>query len=172
MIIQKYASSACFSDDMKYRYWLIRQWDPDKRMAVFIMLNPSTADAEKDDPTIRRCIGFAREWGYGGIKVLNLFAFRTSDPKHLRKARDPIGKHNLCMIEGATSPGNSENGIIIAAWGAIDGHQDHIQEVIKIAIRGRPIHCIALTKHGCPAHPLYLPANLKPQIFAENGGGQ
>src|SRR5262245_19133112 len=77
-----------------YRYWLTRTWDNSLRRVCWVMLNPSTADAEQDDPTIRRCVGFARSWGAGGIIVVNLFAFRASDPKALLRAADPVGPDN------------------------------------------------------------------------------
>src|SRR5712664_2208515 len=86
--------SAGFSCCGLYRYWLRRHWDAELPPVCFVMLNPSTADAERDDPTIRRCCGFSRRWGYGGIVVVNLYAFRTSDPCCLRNAVHPVGPEN------------------------------------------------------------------------------
>lgn len=165
MIVQKQEAWACFTDDMKYRYWLKRIWDPEKPMVLFIMLNPSTADAEHDDPTIKRCIGFAKAWGYGSIWVVNLFAFRATNPKYLWKEKDPKGKHNYCTIEGAVGKCD----LVIAAWGAIDTHYDHIKEVCKIVTCKKDLHCISLTKDGKPAHPLYLARDLKPTVYKPKG---
>lgn len=87
--------SAIISECGKYRYSLSRIWDENKANVLFIMLNPSTADGDVDDPTIRRCIGFAKSWGYGGIYVGNLFAYRATDPKELLKVENPIGFENI-----------------------------------------------------------------------------
>ena len=85
---------ATFSRDRRYRYRLWRRWDRSRAVVAFVMLNPSTADAMHDDPTIRRCVGFARAWGFGGVDVVNLFALRATDTRALRKAADPIGPAN------------------------------------------------------------------------------
>lgn len=87
--------TAIISEDEKYRYQLSRCWDETKPRILFIMLNPSTADANIDDPTIRRVISFAKSWGYGGVYVGNLFAFRSTDPKGLKQIADPVGENNM-----------------------------------------------------------------------------
>ena len=98
-----------------YRYSLTRKWEAWKGTVNFIMLNPSTADAQEDDPTIRRCIGFAKAWGYGGIVVTNLFAYRATNPKELKKVDKPFGEHNhLYQLEAAVI--SSE--LTVCAWGA------------------------------------------------------
>lgn len=100
----------------QYRYWLSRQWDTSLPMVCFIMLNPSTADDNEDDPTIRKCTGFARRMGYGAIQVVNLFALRSTDPTKLRTAMDPIGPDTdewICQTAGACRR-------VICAWGALD----------------------------------------------------
>ena len=94
---------ATFSTCGRYRYTLTRIWgEPDGERAAFILLNPSTADAEKDDPTIRRCIAYARAWGFVGLEILNLFAWRSTDPHNLRMVPDPIGPMNLANIHAVT----------------------------------------------------------------------
>ncbi len=87
-------TGADFDGTGAYRYSLWREWDSRRPIVAFVMLNPSTADAAKDDPTIRRCASFARSWGYGSLEVVNLFAYRASEPKRLRQTPDPIGPAN------------------------------------------------------------------------------
>src|SRR5689334_19453129 len=99
----------------RYRYVLTRQVGPGSRRATFVMLNPSTADATNDDPTIRRCIGFAREWGCGRLVVLNLFAFRATDPADLKRAIDPVGPENRDWFERTLRP--PHDGPLVCAWG-------------------------------------------------------
>lgn len=139
----------------KYRYLLWRIWDKTKQYAVFIMLNPSTADAQADDPTIRRCINFAKFMGYGGIKVVNLFAFRATDPLELKKVYDPVGRENKAYIQEAVK----DAGVIIAAWGA-KGKNMHT-DIRSLLSEVPKIYCFGATKDGCPKHPLYLKANSK-----------
>jgi len=146
MVLQ---SSAVISDCGQYRYQLGRRWG-DGPSCVFIMLNPSTADAEKDDPTIRRCIGFAKREGCGGLIVVNLFAFRATQPEVLLSAADPIGPENDAYIADALS---KESGPIIAAWGAWgDGRRGRI---VAARFPGR-LQALGATKDGRPRHPLYV----------------
>ena len=121
----------------------------------FVMLNPSTADAEEDDPTIRRCIGFAGNMGYGGIEVVNLFAYRATNPKALADARDPVGPEN----DEAILEAMKGTGIVVCAWGALhfDGLADRVGEVLALLKRANLVTaCLALTQDGEPRHPLYL----------------
>lgn len=115
------------------------------------MLNPSTADARRDDPTVRRCIGFARDWGYGGIEVVNIFALRATDPRELRSARDPIGPRNDAFIlrAAAGSP-------VVVAWGIHGALGD--RGVLALKLFGARSRLLALgrTRSGAPRHPLYL----------------
>ena len=90
---------AVISQDNKYRYQLSRIWDNEKPTVLFIMLNPSTADADADDPTIRRVVNFAKSWGYGGVFVGNLYAFRSTDPKGLKHTEDPVGEENIAHVQ-------------------------------------------------------------------------
>lgn len=143
-------SAAVISPCGAYRYTLTRTWGPGK-MAVFVMLNPSTADARQDDPTIRRCRGFARREGCGGLVVVNLFAFRATSPADMKAARDPVGPQNdatlIRVLDDADGP-------IIAAWGAHGSYRGRDREVAGLI--DAPWMCLGLTKAGAPRHPLYV----------------
>lgn len=143
---------ACLSDDRKYRYALGRIWEPGAhKTLVVIGLNPSTADETEDDPTIRRCIGFAKSFGCGGLTMLNLFGFRSTDPKGLRSCADPIGPENDLTLLSARM---QENTTIVAAWGAHGSYLHRDREVRKM-FNGQ-LHHLGFTKDGHPRHPLYL----------------
>ena len=146
---------ATFSPCMAYRYTLTRTWDA-RSPAVFIGLNPSTADASIDDPTIRRCIRFAATWSCGGMIMLNLFAYRATDPKAMLDAPDPIGPDNDAALLRICKHAD----LIVAAWGTHGTHQGRAERVIGM-LDGR-LSALRITKHGHPAHPLYLPAVLEP----------
>lgn len=156
---------AVISDDGKYRYWLSRQINSmvDKP-CVFIMLNPSTADATKDDPTIRRCIGYAKAWDCSELIVVNLFALRSAYPWVLwdDKTIDPIGPDNDDAIQQAVDI--AHNGIIICAWGQNGGYMDRGNAVLGMIEHLNPCY-LRLSKHGFPCHPLYLRGELKPIQF-------
>ena len=143
------------SEDRAYRYRLSRVWADGPR-ATFVMLNPSTADAHADDPTLRRCIGFARHWGLGGLNVVNVYAFRATSPAALWKVSDPVGPENNRFLEEAAASGE----VLVAAWGA-HAKQERVQEVLAIPGFER-LTCLRTTKHGYPSHPLYLPKELSP----------
>lgn len=151
------SASATFSPDRTYRYALTRTWSTGQPPAVFIMLNPSTADAFIQDPTIRRCVGFARLWGCGGLLVCNLFALRSTDPNGLYTHTDPVGADNNAVIADrltSTDPSSP----IIAAWGAHGVYLDRDREVTAlIQDSNRPLLCLGETKAGQPRHPLYVP---------------
>lgn len=138
-----------------YRYHLRRKW-ADGPIALFCMLNPSTATESEDDPTIRRCIGFARGWGCGSLEVVNLFAWRSFDPKELLvPLRDVVGPRNDEFIEKAAK----EATYVIAAWGAFPRAKNRGAQVVQLLSRWKPVHCLGLTKDGAPRHPLYLKSN-------------
>lgn len=144
-------TGAQFSKCRKYRYALWRTWQAGDGHVTFIGLNPSTADETMDDPTIRRCIGFAQSWGFGGINMLNLFAYRATDPKILKKVDDPIGDRNdryLSMYCDAA-------GLNIACWGTRGAFMDRGKKVIELLGRGS-LSCFGFTNGGQPKHPLYL----------------
>jgi hypothetical protein len=146
-----------------YRYRLDRRWSGGEGLCGFIMLNPSTADERSDDPTIRRCIGFAKSWGYSGLIVGNLFAFRATVPTVLLAARDPVGGGANAL---ALADLIDEAALIICAWGQFSGVGEHGgQAIALIRSRGRLPHCLGLTRQGAPRHPLYLPARTQPVII-------
>lgn len=146
------ASSAVLSDDGAYRYELARTWG-DGPPAGFIMLNPSTADADVDDPTIRRCIGFARRLNCDGLLVANLFGLRATDPRELAEHPDPVGHLNDAHIGRLIV----EADVVIVAWGAHPNTSRRVAAVVELAeAAGRVLHCLGKTKAGSPRHPLYL----------------
>jgi len=149
---------AQFSTDRLYRYALWRTWQEGEGHTMFIGLNPSTADETVDDPTIRRCIGFAHSMGYGGIYMLNLCAFRSTDPRGLKRVADPIGPDNLRYIEMYAKTA----GKVIAAWGN-HGWSRSRDTMRLIRSLGVEVWCFGRTKTGCPKHPLYLRADTELQ---------
>lgn len=156
-------SDAEISNCGRYRYSLGRHWDtPALPVLCYVMLNPSTADASQDDPTVTRCIERAKRLGFGGIVVLNLFAYRATDPLELWNVPDPIGPRNDATIRHVVR--HPSVGMVICGWGA---HGDMMQRdatVLKILRdAGVKPHALRLTKGGMPAHPLYLPYSLTPE---------
>lgn len=151
---------ATISDCGKYRYWLERRWEEHKDYLNFIMLNPSTADAEVDDPTIRKCIGFAKKWGYGGIHVTNLFAFRATDPSELERCECPIGPNNGSYLEA----GILSAPVTICAWGANKMAAKLAPKIAGLLKNGRAM-ALRRNKDGSPAHPLYVPYSVTPVDF-------
>ena len=151
---------ATFSACRAYRYSLWRVWDEDGPTLCVIGLNPSTANETADDPTIRRCIGFARAWGYGRLVMTNLFACRSTDPKGLLAVADPVGPENDDVLELAAGYGG-----VLAAWGAHPIAKARAAEVLRL-LGWREIECLGLTKGGAPRHPLYVPAATTPVVYA------
>lgn len=146
----------------RYRYALWREWGsrPAWSYATFVMLNPSTADAELDDPTIRRCIGFAKAWGLDGLYVVNLYALRATDPRELRKAADPVGPANDERLAQAAHAALATRTPLVAAWGA---HAEPARvEAVLQGTAGAAWSTLGLTKAGQPRHPLYLRADSRP----------
>jgi hypothetical protein len=149
---------AVFSSCGLYRYQLSRDWANGPRLA-FIMLNPSTADSDVDDPTIRRCVGFARDGGYGGILIGNLFAWRATDAIEIKKSSQPIGSANDAALAKIIMNAPT----IVCAWGNGGTYMDRNDQVLRmIRNLGRRPHCLRMTKQGHPSHPLYLPRGLRP----------
>lgn len=142
---------AHFSNCRTYRYALWRTWDKAKGHVMFIGLNPSTADETKDDPTIRRCIEFAKYWGFGEIYMLNIFAFRTTNPKDLKKANNPIGPENDKFLRKYFDV----LGFNVACWGLHGEYLNRGLEIIDMLGREN-LQCFGLTKNGQPKHLLYL----------------
>lgn len=147
----------------EYRYELRRWWGAeDAPYVLFVMLNPSTADADVDDPTIRRCIGFTKSWGYSRLFVGNLFAYRATRPAELKTARDPVGHPNDVWLRSMARGAK----LVIAAWGA-HGPAGRAAEVTTILTEWGEVHCLGLTKAGRPRHPLYVRGETQPVPFAQ-----
>jgi len=142
-------ASAELDDDLIYRYALWRVWDDDRPYVQFIGLNPSTADAVEDDPTIRKCYGFASRWGYGGFCMTNLFAFRATKPAVMKRAVDPVGPENDQWLNAVASFAD----IQVAAWGLHGRHRGRDKIVLAMFPN---LQCIHVTKDGHPGHPLML----------------
>jgi hypothetical protein len=152
--------SAAISRCGHYRWWLRRSWAREHGLVVcFLMLNPSTADARRDDPTIRRCLGFARAWGFAILEVRNLFAWRATDPRELLAAPDPTGGSR--GDRELASALNSD--LIVAAWGAwVPFARDN--EALAL-LGGRQLMCLGRTRNGQPRHPLYVRENTRLEVF-------
>ena len=151
-------SGALFSPCEKYRYRLWRRWDFSLSRACWIMLNPSTADAMKDDQTIRKCVEFTKRFGYGGIEVVNLFAWRATKPAALKRVSDPIGPSNDAAIKNAADGVNRGGGIVICAWGRHFGKSKRRLRVLDILEEiGADPWVLQFNKDATPAHPLMLP---------------
>lgn len=141
---------ASFSRCQRYRYQLSRRWQVGQGRCVFIGLNPSTADATQDDPTIRRCMGFVRDWGYQELLMVNLFAYRTPNPRELKQACDPVGPGNRRAVRRACE--NAD--LVVAAWGAHGTFRHQAQRWAPMLIPLR-LQCFGLTRQLQPVHPLY-----------------
>lgn len=156
------AGPAILSEDRRYRYRLTRVWDPEGKKLVFIGLNPSTADETQLDPTLRRCLRFGYEWDegrFGCFAMLNLFAFRATDPKEMKLAYFPVGPENdRYLVETALMAD-----MVVACWGvhgAFRGRDVIVRNLL--AECGVPLYHLGLTRDGHPRHPLYLSANTTP----------
>ncbi len=166
-------NGAVISGCGNYRYRLWRRWQPiGWPMATFIMLNPSTADAHTDDATIRKCVGFAKRWGMGGIYVGNLFAYRATKPTDMmrRDVSDPVGPENemhlMAMCQEASSS-LDEGGTIICAWGTNGNYMHQDQTFLGWCemdwlVNVGAVKALRLTGKGMPEHPLYVPYDVKP----------
>jgi hypothetical protein len=171
------AGSATLSGDGRFRFRLTRVLGTGVKICCFIMLNPSTADHEADDPTIRRCVGYAKAWECSDLHVVNLFAWRTSSPEELKKAaRDPLKPdiegvaHNQRFINQSVIAAYVSGGPVICAWGGNGRLLDQDLRVMRAVPAGffRPM-ALGLGKNGDPLHPLYLPKTLVPMPFRARG---
>jgi hypothetical protein len=153
---------ADFSPCRRYRYYLWRRLAPiEGKSVLFIMLNPSSADEKHDDPTIRRCIGYASAWGFTDLGIANIFALRSTDPHVLYTAADPVGEDNDYALEHQAEM----HDLVVCAWGVHGLLRDRSAAVRKLLARVE-LHYLRLTNAGEPGHPLYLPADLKPTKWA------
>lgn len=157
-----WVSTAVFGGENNiYRYRLSRIWDKTLPKLLFSMLNPSKATAERSDPTVTRCIGFAAMLGFGGLEVVNIFALRSTDPEALYDHWEPVGADNDDHIIEA----RRECGMVICAWGKHGVLQDRGAKVHRLLKELGPVHCLKLNRDGSPGHPLYIPAVTKPFEF-------
>ena len=163
------AADARFSKCGTWRYWLMREWEPDnyKGKVIFIMCNPSTADHRVNDPTVAKCVRYAKDWGFGGLFVLNIFALKSTDPKLLYTHENPVGDENDEHIRETIElnalrdlPGSLR---VICAWGthgALKNRGKQVKNMLdEMGIRA---HALKLTKDGHPQHPLYIPKDQQP----------
>lgn len=169
-------ATAVLSACERYRFRLARVWDWKRPRMIFVMLNPSTADAATDDPTIRRCRGFAKRENCGGFEVVNLFAWRATDPADLLRADDPVGDGNDRYIADAMAPSDPPtdppNGPVVAAWGAHPAARLRAPAVATQLCWLVPfhLHCLGTSKDGSPRHPLMLRADTPLQPFPVRKG--
>lgn len=155
-------STAVYSDCENYRYSLTRIWDPEGRKAAFVMLNPSTATEVQNDPTVERCERRARALGFGAFTVTNIFAWRDTDPKKMRKAIDPVGRENDNAIREACEWADQ----IVAAWGTHGAHLErgqHVENLLRAS--GLSVYHLGLSKAGHPKHPLYIAYAQQPELW-------
>ncbi|UWQ97627.1 DUF1643 domain-containing protein [Rhodobacteraceae bacterium M385] len=156
------ASVAVYSDCEAYRYSLTRVWDEAGERGLFIMLNPSTATEVQNDPTVERCERRSRALGYGAFRVLNIFAYRATDPRDMRRAEDPVGPEN----DAALLQGLDWADRVICAWGT---HGEHLGRGPEVAAllkgTGRELLHLGLSKAGHPKHPLYIGYKVQPQVW-------
>lgn len=145
----------------KYRYSLYRTWNETRPKIGWVMLNPSTADAKQDDPTIRKIIKFSSGWGYGGLTVVNLYAYRSAYPNILDEVTDPVGPEN----DKAIIHSLENHHRIMAAWGKHTGLRaiTVCEYLVRTFAR---VYCLRKNNDGTPKHPLYIPRDTKPILFA------
>lgn len=157
---------AILSECGLYRYSLWEKWKvgPEtsaKGMVLFVLLNPSTADASRNDPTFVRCREFAKAWGYSGFFKANLFAYRATDPRQMKIANDPVG--GLCDVYLKKMAVTSS--LIVVGWGRHGFFRGRDAEVLNLLAEFGTVHSLKTNKDGSPSHPLYLPKTLKPVVY-------
>lgn len=158
--------SAEISKCGQYRYNLIRGWDPDLPPMAFVGLNPSTADGRADDPTIRRCVQFAKDWGYGSLTMVNLYAYRATDPRAVLACAtedEAYGPANTLYLRETARITRARGGIVVPCWGASKLATHWCGRIgYTLGLLSDPVHVLGLTKDGAPRHPLYVPASTAP----------
>ncbi|GJM19813.1 MAG: hypothetical protein DHS20C14_20260 [Phycisphaeraceae bacterium] len=152
---------AGFDQSRRYRYTLGRRWAPAGRSVCFCLLNPSTADASVLDPTLTRCLGFARRWGFHAMTVVNIFALRSTDPGGLYDADDPVGPRNDAAIRRSAARAD----LVVVGWGNHGDLHARGAEITSILADLCDPMCWAITKPGHPKHPLYLKSTQELQPF-------
>ena len=154
--MQYTSQNARFSCCRRYRYSLERSWSGGRGRVLFIGLNPSTADQHRDDATIRRCVGFAKSWGFSSMEIVNLFAYRATYPKDLKRAADPVGRRNPFWISKAYRAADQT----IACWG---NEGNFLSRADELRQQLTDLYCLKINQNRQPAHPLYLKADLLPR---------
>ena len=159
------AKGATISDDGLYRYVLWRVWDTNLPTALFVMLNPSTADYDSDDATIRRCMDFSWRWGYGELRVVNLFAYRNREAAKMLRAADSVGPQNDRNILAEAKAAD----LVLCAWSGwshkkVDARASAVERLIRVEAQ-RTLMCLGLTAWKRPVHPLYQRKDLKPTPY-------
>lgn len=177
MNLNDQAKRTCeFSPCRKWRYTLWREWDdqfwgladdrPNANQYLMVIgLNPSTADETNDDPTIRRCITFAKRWGFGALCMTNIFAWRDTLPSNMKKAADPVGPDNDRWLKEIADGA----GMILAAWGTHGKYRNRAADVTGRVLADYELFCLKQTQDGSPGHPLYIPADTRPARLAGCG---
>lgn len=155
---------AAFSNNGMYRYMLTREWDSTKKPLVFILLNPSVGTETSLELTTAGCAKRAKTWNYGGIIVLNLFAFISTDPSQIKKVTDPIGRDNDGFLRSAAE--KCEGVDIVAAWGKSGNHRNRDQEVASMFAKHQLL-CLGQNKDGSPRHPLHMSYSIRPQLWLD-----
>jgi hypothetical protein len=148
---------AVFDESGRYRYTLWRAWSNDYPRIVFVLLNPSTADEWRNDPTIWRCVGFARAWRFGSVEVVNLFAYRATDARELLKVDDPVGEKNERFLIQAVE----RCSIVVVGWGNNGALLGRDRQVMRLLAGRRDVYCLGMTKSEHPRHPLYVRGDTK-----------
>lgn len=163
-------SGACFDETRTYRYSLWRRWkppNPDQSsicgdLILWVMLNPSTADENVLDPTIKRCVGYSKDWGFSGLVVTNLFAYRATVPGLMKKQGDPTGGERC---ERAIQFFADRCQMVMAGWGNHGAHQFRSKDVLSTLRECGPVYHLGLNKSGEPKHPLYLRSDVKSTLW-------
>ncbi len=161
-------SVAVYSDCERYRYLLTRVWQPGGGQALFVMLNPSTATEVQNDPTVERCERRARALGYGAFRVVNIFAWRATDPRDMRKVADPVGPDNDAAIAGSVDWADA----IVCAWGTHGAHLGRGAAVERLLrATGKDLLVLGVTREGHPQHPLYIGYDRQPRLWVAGEPG-
>lgn len=165
IVTNSLSGSATFDVSQHYRYSLSRFWTDQRdecKHVTFVMLNPSRANAEQDDPTIRACSQFSQAWGYACFKVVNLFAYRTPHPSNLQEVADPIGPENdRYLVQAAASADK-----VILAWGNRGNLMNRAQDILILLDAYCPkVYCLAQNHSGQPRHPLYIKRSTVPKLW-------
>lgn len=162
-----YKVRAVLDEQNQYRYLFECTWGLKERYVTFIMLNPSVGNQDRPDPTLKRCINFAKDWGYDGVRVVNLFAGISTKPQNLSSMPDPIGPENDYYISTYTK----DSEMVVLAWGqSITSNfaRSRMEETLFL-LRDKPLYCLAKTNCGTyPKHPLFLRRDLTPIPFVNH----